>query len=129
MVGAAVDLPAVEGGPLDRFRRSVGLQASQGVIANALAFRVGARIEGVDATLRAGEYLFPAAVSIADVVAILRQGKVLVRRLTVPEGLTSGQIVELGPHAALLQNPQGVYSRLYRLQFGDAGAAPAEQER
>ena len=40
-----------------------------------------------------------------------------------------GQIVELGPHAALLQNPQGVYSRLYRLQFGDAGAAPAEQER
>lgn len=77
--------------------------ASQGVIANALAFRVGARIEGVDATLRAGEYLFPAAVSIADVVAILRQGKVLVRRLTVPEGLTSGQIVELVRGVDVLQ--------------------------
>ena len=36
-----------------------------------------------------------------------------------------GQIVELGPHAELLRNPHGVYSRLHQLQFGDAETAAA----
>ena len=86
--------------------------ATEGVITSPSIFRIGARIEGVDADLRAGEYLFPASVSIADVVAILRLGKVLVRRLTVPEGLTSAQIVELVRGIEVLP--------------GEAGAVPAD---
>ncbi|MDO5693319.1 MAG: type I secretion system permease/ATPase [Pseudomonadota bacterium] len=32
--------------------------------------------------------------------------------------LERGQIAEIGPHAELLRNPQGIYSHLYRLQQG-----------
>jgi subfamily B ATP-binding cassette protein HlyB/CyaB len=32
--------------------------------------------------------------------------------------MDKGQIVEVGSHAQLLQNPRGIYSHLYRLQQG-----------
>jgi UPF0755 protein len=80
---------------------------SEGVIASPLLFRIGARMEGVDSDLRAGEYLLPAGISIADVVAMLRQGRVLVRRLTVPEGLTSAQVVDLVRGIAVLEGEPG----------------------
>jgi UPF0755 protein len=45
--------------------------------------------------LRAGEYLFPAGISAEGVVGLLRSGRTVLRRFTVPEGLTSAQIVAL----------------------------------
>ena len=45
--------------------------------------------------LRAGEYVFPAGISAEGVVGLLRSGRTVVRRITVPEGLTSAQIVAL----------------------------------
>ncbi len=66
-----------------------------GVIASPLVFRIGARIQEADSTLRAGEYAFPAGISAADVVALLSSGKTVVRRMTVPEGLTSAQVLAL----------------------------------
>jgi len=69
--------------------------AAAGVIASPLVFRLGARIQEAESGLRAGEYAFPAGISAHDVVALLRSGKTLVRRMTVPEGLTSAQVVAL----------------------------------
>ena len=69
--------------------------ADAGVIDSPLVFRAGARIQDVDAALRAGEYAFPAGISAADVVALLSSGKTVVRRMTVPEGLTTAQVLEL----------------------------------
>ena len=44
--------------------------------------------------LRAGEYVFKKLSSIADVVRTIDSGKTVVYRFTVPEGLTSEQIVD-----------------------------------
>jgi UPF0755 protein len=65
------------------------------VIAEPLIFRIGARLEGLDASLRAGEYRFPPAVSMQQALAMLRQGDTVVRRVTIPEGMTSRQVVSL----------------------------------
>jgi UPF0755 protein len=49
--------------------------------------------------LKAGEYLFPKRASVRDVVETIVEGKVVQHQLTIPEGLTSEQIV-----ARLLEN-------------------------
>jgi UPF0755 protein len=49
--------------------------------------------------LKAGEYLFPKGASVKDVVETIVEGKVVQHQITIPEGLTSEQIV-----ARLLEN-------------------------
>ena len=49
--------------------------------------------------LKAGEYLFPKQASVRDVVETIVEGKVVQHQITIPEGLTSEQIV-----ARLLEN-------------------------
>ena len=66
-----------------------------GVIKDAFIFRFGVRLSGADKTLRAGEYLFPPETSARTAMLILRGGETVVRRLTVPEGLTVAQILPL----------------------------------
>ena len=43
--------------------------------------------------LKAGEYLFPTQASLRDVIDTIVEGKVVQHQLTIPEGLTSEQIV------------------------------------
>lgn len=62
-----------------------------GVIDQALVFALGARLEG--GALKAGEYVFPAGLSVKGAVDLLQSGKTVVRRFTVPEGWTSAQVV------------------------------------
>lgn len=66
-----------------------------GVIRGKAPFRIGIALEGVASQLKAGEYLFPPEISGRAVALALRQGAVRVHRLTVPEGLTSAQVVAL----------------------------------
>src|SRR5439155_13596170 len=49
--------------------------------------------------LKAGEYLFPKHASVREVVATIVEGRVVQHQLSIPEGLTSEQIV-----ARLLDN-------------------------
>lgn len=65
------------------------------VISEPLIFRLGARAEGVDGSLKAGEYRFDPGVSMQQALAMLSRGETLVRRITVPEGLTSKEVVSL----------------------------------
>lgn len=66
-----------------------------GVIRGQVPFRLGIALEGAASRLKAGEYLFTPEVSGRAVALALQQGAVRVRRLTVPEGLTSAQVVAL----------------------------------
>jgi len=50
--------------------------------------------------MKAGEYLFRRGSSLRDVVETIAEGKVVEHRITIPEGLTSEQIV-----ARLIENP------------------------
>jgi peptidoglycan lytic transglycosylase G len=69
--------------------------AQQGVIRHRLPFEIGATLSGSAAALLAGEYEFPAATSPLEAIGIIASGKTVKHKLTIPEGLTSPQILAL----------------------------------
>jgi UPF0755 protein len=71
------------------------LLAEHGVVRSQVLFKLGAEVLGASRALRAGEYAFPARVSAREAIDIIRSGKVLVHRLTVPEGLTTAEVLAL----------------------------------
>jgi UPF0755 protein len=76
-----------------------------GVIADPRLFRLAARILGRSKPLRAGEYEFPARTSAFAAIELLQSGRTVVRRLTVPEGLTVRQVMGLLIEAEGLDGP------------------------
>jgi len=72
------------------------LLALHGAIDNEFLFRLGVRYQREERNIRYGEYLFPARASMSDILATLvNPAAALKHKLTVPEGLTSYQIVEI----------------------------------
>jgi UPF0755 protein len=67
----------------------------EGVLDHAGLFRIALMIDPSPKPIKAGEYEVPAHASMLAVVELLQSGKVVQRRLTVPEGLTTAEIVEL----------------------------------
>lgn len=84
----------------------------EGLIEHPWAFRVSALISGNWTKLKAGEYLFKARASQADILDIIADGKAVEHAVTIPEGLTSEQIV-----ARLMEND---------LLTGDVNQPPRE---
>lgn len=80
------------GASLDRVAQSL---EAQGVIGSAALFRIAARTSDDGRDIRFGEYAVPPGASIRDVLDLLRSGRVVQYPVTVPEGLTSWEIVEL----------------------------------
>lgn len=76
-----------------------------GVIRQRLAFLAAVRIRGDHGRLRAGEYAFPAEVSLRNVIDKLVAGDTVVRRLTVAEGLTAREALALIERAEGLVGP------------------------
>jgi UPF0755 protein len=66
-----------------------------GVISDGTVFRLAARITRRDRALRAGEYAFPVAISMDGVITLLTSGETVKRRLTVAEGLTTAEVLNL----------------------------------
>jgi UPF0755 protein len=66
----------------------------QGVIDSSLVFSGGLYLYGKWRDIKAGEYLFKAHVSDYDVMTTLVEGKSIQHSVTLPEGLTSEQIVQ-----------------------------------
>ena len=95
-----------ESGPLDKTKtvvipRGAGpatmakLLQDEGVIEHAKLFRVALLIDPSPKPIKAGEYEVPAHISMQSLVELLQSGKVVQRRLTVPEGATTAEILEL----------------------------------
>lgn len=66
-----------------------------GVITYPLVFRAAAWVTRDQGPIHAGEFYFPARVSLAVVVAILRHGVPVQHQVTIPEGLTGAQIAAI----------------------------------
>jgi len=66
-----------------------------GLINNRFIFNVKARFENKEAPLKAGEYLFPAHLSIKDIIKKLQSGKTHYYHVMIAEGLTSQEVVNL----------------------------------
>ena len=71
----------------------------EGVIDNWLVFVAGQKIGRPAANLKAGEYLFKPGQSVVNVIDTIDSGKVILHQITIPEGLTSEQVV-----ARLMEN-------------------------
>jgi UPF0755 protein len=77
-----------DGGPIgDQLER-------EGVIDSAIWFSAMTLIDGSRGALKRGEYAFKAGVSLRQVEDELVSGKVVLHALTIPEGLTSDQVVQ-----------------------------------
>ncbi|MEH6632729.1 MAG: endolytic transglycosylase MltG [Halopseudomonas aestusnigri] len=65
------------------------------VISDILIFQLGARYTKRARNLKAGEFLFPATASMDTVIEILEQGKAVSYSVTIPEGKTSQEIIDI----------------------------------
>lgn len=65
-----------------------------GIISNNWIFRLGVAFYGNQGELQAGEYLIPAGASMREIMDLMAEGRTTVYAVTVPEGLTSQQIVD-----------------------------------
>jgi UPF0755 protein len=90
------------------------LLADKGVIRHGLVFQLVAGLSARGAALKAGEYEFPARVSVLQALEIIAGGKTVKHRLTIPEGLTSAEVMVLLRDAPALD--------------GDTGPTPSEGE-
>jgi UPF0755 protein len=88
--------------------------AEHGVIQHPRSFELGATLSGRGSVLMAGEYEFPAGTSSFGAMDIVASGKTVKHRLTIPEGLTTAEILALVQSAPALE--------------GDPGPTPAEGE-
>ncbi len=100
-----------------------------GVIDDQLIFRLGVRTLRAARGLRAGEYNFPAGVSMRGAVELLLSGETVVHRLTFPEGLTSAEALALIAGAEALEGnagpvpPEGsILPETYHYARGDSRA-------
>lgn len=93
-------------GPLDGTKRIViprgagpatmaRVLKEEGAIGYPLLFRVALMIDPNPKPIKAGEYEVPAHTSMQSLVELLESGKVVQRRLTVPEGMTTADAVEM----------------------------------
>jgi UPF0755 protein len=106
-----------------------GALSRAGVIGDTRAFALAAWATRAEGPLRAAEFAFPPGASLQEVLRILREGRPVQRRLTIPEGLSARQI------ATLLERTEGLTGDIppiaegallpetYAYQRGDARAA------
>jgi peptidoglycan lytic transglycosylase G len=103
--------------------------AAAGIISDARVFVLGLRLFGEDASLKAGEYAVAPGSSMQSVAELIASGRTVVHRLTVPEGLSSVEVVTLLEEAEALEGdiedvpPDGsLLPETYHFHRGDARA-------
>ena len=75
---------------------------SAGVIRSTDMFKAAATLTGADRKLRAGEYEVPSGASLRSVIVLLVEGRVVRHYLTLPEGWSSAQAVDILDRQPLL---------------------------
>ena len=75
--------------------KAAGLLKEQGVLRAQLPFRLWLRHRGLDRSLKAGEYRFSGGATPIEVAEKLTRGDVYFKSITIPEGLTAVETVEL----------------------------------
>ena len=114
------------GGLVDIARRL----ETAGVISDARLFAIGVRLYDRQGHLKAGEYRLDAGISMRGVMNALVGGVTVVRRLTIPEGLLTTEIVDLVAKAdglageiATMPGEGRLLPETYHYSYGDDRAA------
>ncbi|WP_367614853.1 endolytic transglycosylase MltG [Plastoroseomonas arctica] len=101
----------------------------EGVVQSARAFTLAAWVTRAEGPIRSAEFAIPAGASLEDVLSILRDGRPVQRRLTIPEGLMARQIATLVERTEALsgETPSlaegSVLPETYAFAYGDQRAA------
>lgn len=103
LVYKAASRPVITGGQAVAITVKPGMNASdiaqllyqKGVIQHTTLFHLIAKIERLDSSLQAGDYVFSANMTLLQVVDRLGKGEVSSRQITIPEGYTVAQIAKL----------------------------------
>lgn len=66
-----------------------------GIVRRASLFALAARLRGVSRSLREGEYRLSAAMTLLEIVDRIVRGDVILHSVTIPEGFTAEQIVQV----------------------------------
>ena len=100
-----------------------------GVIRSSSLFLTAAQTTGAARRLKAGEYEFPSRASLRQVLARIRDGKIVRHQVTVAEGLTSDMVVDILMRAPELTGtvptpPEGsILPETYQVERGEDRAA------
>lgn len=106
-----------------------GALETGGAIRSSSLFMTAAQITGAARRLKAGEYEFPSRASLSQVLAMVRDGKVVRHQVTVPEGVTSDMVVEILQRSTVLVGdvptpPEGaVLPETYQVERGEDRAS------
>lgn len=65
------------------------------IIENKLLFKIWVKLSNLEKKLRFGEYLIHESISIRDLTKILVEGKSINRYLTIPEGISKYELIQL----------------------------------
>ncbi|RZJ44912.1 MAG: endolytic transglycosylase MltG [Brevundimonas sp.] len=76
-----------------------------GVIRSTDMFKAAATLTGADRRLRAGEYEVPTKASLNNVIGLLTSGRVVRHFVTLPEGWSSAQAIDILMKEAILTGP------------------------
>lgn len=103
------------------------------ILIHPILFRGMARMMAQN-NLQAGEYRFEPGQSVVEVTAMLRDGKTIIRQVTVPEGLTSTEVVALLREVPELTGDVGktpeegaLLPETYRYSYGDTRTSVLER--
>ena len=72
----------------------IGQLEREGVIDNGLLLNAALLVEGNRSKIKAGEYLFKQNASLREVIDTMVSGREILHSITIPEGLTSDQIIQ-----------------------------------
>jgi len=107
--------------------------AAAGVVVHPLLLRVAAQVYDPEQPLRSGEYAFATGSTVAQVLELLRSGRTVVRKLTIPEGLTTLQVLQrvrnaegLDGEIAVTPAEGSLLPATYPYSYGDSRAAMIE---
>ncbi|HEU5047962.1 MAG TPA: endolytic transglycosylase MltG [Rickettsiales bacterium] len=88
--------------PNTHFTTIADMLAEQSVIRHPFIFKVTLFLTGQSSHIKAGEYRFMPHISARETAQLLASGKGLIHHLTVPEGLTTYEILDMLKHNDLL---------------------------
>jgi UPF0755 protein len=119
------------GASLRRIAKQLG---QAGILRYPFLFVAKAKWTGVHHQLKAGEYAFTSRTSPATVMEKIRKGDVVVHRITIPEGLTTYQVVKLIEDAPALDGQLSalpaegsLLPETYDYIYGDTRSALAQR--
>jgi UPF0755 protein len=116
-------------------RKGAGLQEiastldKAGVIGSRSVFLAAAQFTGAARELKAGEYRFTSRTSLGKVLDDVRNGRVVIHQITIPEGVTAQTVADILAASPVLTGsspvpPEGsVLPETYQVQRGDDRAA------